>query len=206
VDTRALAPVIETGFTLFAPILLGLLACLPLVKAVTGRGEGVAAVCERVVGGLGYAASWLLAAMTVILLIVVAGAFVYGEGATALQESALILHGAVFLLVAGWALTAGAHVRVDILYRGLDERGRGLIDLAGFYLFLLPLAFSLVIYGGPYAAAAWRVAERSAEAGGLQGIFLWKTLIPLTGLLIGLAGTAHATRAAGSWRSARRGA
>jgi TRAP-type mannitol/chloroaromatic compound transport system permease small subunit len=43
---------------------------------------------------------------------------------------------------------------------------------------------------------SWEIRERSREASGLPGLFLLKTLIPLTALLLALQGVSDLVRAA----------
>ena len=45
----------------------------------------------------------------------------------------------------------------------------------------------------PYVSNSWQILEGSSEVGGIPGVFLLKTLIPLTGALLfcqGIAGVA----------------
>jgi len=105
------------------------------------------------------------------------------------------LHAAVFMLGAGWTLRQDGHVRVDVFYRRMSPRQQALVDLAGTLVFLLPLCGYLLVESLPYVINSWRILERSREAGGLPGLYLVKSLIPLMALLLGLAGVAEALRA-----------
>ena len=42
----------------------------------------------------------------------------------------------------------------------------------------------------PYVSASWRVLEGSAEVGGIPAVFLLKSLLPVTALLLWLQGLA----------------
>lgn len=127
-------------------------------------------------------------------LIIVTLRYAFSQGAIALQEAVLYLHGAAFMLGIPYALKEDAHVRVDLIYSRLDERRRALVNLAGHVCFLVPVAGAVVFYSYPYVARSWRILEGSSEVGGIPGIFLLKTLIPLMGVLLLLQGIAEIIR------------
>ncbi|TNF83736.1 MAG: TRAP transporter small permease subunit [Gammaproteobacteria bacterium] len=119
-------------------------------------------------------------------------------GAIAVQESVLYLHAIAFMLGIPYALKTDEHVRVDVVYSRLSTRPRAWVNLLGHCLFLLPVAASLLWLSLPYVGASWRVLEGSPEVGGIPGVFLLKTLIPVTSALLflqGLAGIGRAVRA-----------
>ncbi|MEZ5594932.1 MAG: TRAP transporter small permease subunit [Pseudomonadales bacterium] len=156
---------------------------------------------DRLNGLIGRLVAWGALAMTALTLVVVVLRYVFDEGTLVLQESVLYLHGIAFMLAIPWTLKQGGHVRVDLLYGRLDERSRARIDLAGHLLLLLPLSAFIVWTSAPYVAASWRILEGSPDVGGIPGIFLLKTLIPLMATLLFLQGLAEIARA---WRQARR--
>ena len=55
----------------------------------------------------------------------------------------------------------------------------------------------LALLSIPYAARSWAILEGSREASGLPIVYLFKSLIPLFAVLLGLQGLAQAIRAAG---------
>ncbi|MBT1444676.1 TRAP transporter small permease subunit [Shewanella sp. JM162201] len=126
---------------------------------------------------LGRLVGWFTLAMVLLTLAVVVLRYAFGIGATALQETALYLHGAVFTLAAGYTLKRDAHVRVDVFYRQFSERSRHWVDFIGTLIFLFPLSIALFIYCLNYVLLSWRIVERSAEAGGLALVYLQKSLL-----------------------------
>lgn len=125
-------------------------------------------------------------------------------GAVALQESAIYLHATAFMLGIAYTLKLDEHVRVDVIYSRLSERQRAWINLSGHCLFLLPVTITVGLYSLPYVAASWRILEGSSEVGGVPGIFVLKTLIPLTAILLSLQGIAEIARIAGRLRETPR--
>lgn len=117
-----------------------------------------------------------------------------GGGSIALQESIIYLHAAIFLLGASAGLKYGAHVRVDIIFRGLSKRRQAWIDAFGAITLLLPLCVFIVAISWQYVAASWAIHEVSADAGGLAYVWLLKTLILIGGGLLGLQAIAELLR------------
>ena len=140
---------------------------------------------------IGRSVAWLVLGMMLVTGLVVVLRYGFAIGSIALQESVMYLHGLVFMLGIPYALKHDAHVRVDVLYGRLGQRGRDLVNLAGHLLFLLPIAGFVVWVSWDYTGRAWRIREGSAEVGGIEAVFLLKTLIPLLGGLLFLQGLAE---------------
>ncbi len=150
---------------------------------------------------IGRGIAWLTLGMVLATLVIVVMRYTFGTGRIWLQESITWLHAITFMLGAGYALKTEDHVRVDIFYRKMSERGRAWIDTCGIVFFLLPLCAFIVYESWPYVAASFRVLEGSREAGGLKGLFLIKAVIPLMAVLLALQGVAELLRAIGKLRS-----
>ncbi|MCW8944057.1 MAG: TRAP transporter small permease subunit [Sedimenticola sp.] len=89
----------------------------------------------------------------------------------------------VFLWGAAYALKHRAHVRVDILYSRVSERGKAWIDVIGTCLFLLPLSALIFYVSLTYAGDSWHIMEASPDPGGLPR-YLIKTAIPVAFALL----------------------
>jgi TRAP-type mannitol/chloroaromatic compound transport system permease small subunit len=156
--------------------------------------NALAGAIERAIEAIGRATSWLVPGVVGLTFAIVLLRYLFASGSIALQEAVLWGHSAVFLLGAAFALKRDAHVRVDIVYRALEPRRRALADLAGTLLFLLPVAAFMLWISLDYVAAAWAVREGSREPGGLPGVYLLKTLIPVSAALLLLQGIALVLR------------
>lgn len=165
------------------------------MSATPRAAAGLLSAIDAVSEWTGRAVSWLTLAMVLATVAVVVLRYAFGQGLIWLQESVNWMHALVFMLGAAYTLKADEHVRVDVFYRELGERGRAVVNLAGTLLFLLPLCAYLAVESWPYVASSWRIGERSREAGGLPMLYLLKTLIPLMAALLALQGIAGALRA-----------
>ena len=157
--------------------------------------ERLASLLDALAKRIGRLVSWLTLGMVLATVTVVVMRYAAGVGLIWLQESVNWMHSLVFMLGAAYTLKADEHVRVDILYRGMSERRKAIVNLAGTILFLMPLCAFLLVESWQYVATSWRIAERSREAGGLPMIYLLKTVIPVMAVLLALQGVSMALRA-----------
>ena len=157
--------------------------------------ERLASLLDALSERIGRLVSWLTLGMVLATVTVVVMRYAAGMGLIWLQESINWMHSLVFMLGAAYTLKADEHVRVDVFYRGMSERRKAVINLAGTILFLLPLCAFLLVESWQYVATSWRIAERSREAGGLPMIYLLKTVIPMMAVLLALQGISMVLRA-----------
>lgn len=109
------------------------------------------------------------------------------------------LFSVIFLLGAAWGLRHDVHVRVDVVYSRLSERGRALTDLLGTLLFLIPFCGLMLWVSWPAAAPSWQIREVSPDPGGLPR---WpiKALLLVSFALLLLQGLALLVRQVGVLR------
>ncbi|MFP4132430.1 TRAP transporter small permease subunit [Thiohalospira sp.] len=160
------------------------------------RTERIIAALEAVNEAVGRTVAWLLVALVAVVVLVVVLRYGLDIGSIALQEAALYLHAFAFMLGVAYTLRHDGHVRVDIFYRRLSQRGRAAVDLAGTLLLLLPLMGFILAVSWGYAAGSWARLEGSPEPGGLPLVFLLKSAIPAMAILMILQGVALALRSA----------
>lgn len=108
-------------------------------------------------------------------------------------ETQWYLFSLVFLLGAAYTLRHNAHVRVDVLYGRLGERGKAWLDLGGTLLFLLPFCLVTIALSWPTVHNSWTVRELSPDPGGLPRYPL-KTMILVGFGLLFLQGVSVAIR------------
>ena len=143
---------------------------------------------------LGKALAWLVLVMMLIEFSIVVLRYLFSVSSIPMQESVMYLHAIVFLLAASYTLKHDGHVRVDIFYRGMTAKRKAWIDLFGTLFLLLPVMIFVVLTSLGYVGKSWRILEGSPESGGLPGVFLLKTLIPVFAVLMSLQGLVEITR------------
>ena len=154
-------------------------------------------ILDRISIVSGQLTSWLTVIMVFVTVVVVVLRYVFDAGAVWLQESVVWMHAVVFMVGAAYTLQQDEHVRVDIFYRGMNDRRRAWVDLFGTLLFLLPLCAFLGYKAWEFVLVSWQLGESSREPGGMPYPFLpiLKSVLLLMPLLLALQGVSMLVRA-----------
>ncbi|SDL43566.1 TRAP transporter small permease subunit [Aliiruegeria lutimaris] len=129
---------------------------------------------------------WFAIFMVLIQFGIVIGRYVFGVNSIWVQESVLYLHAALFMLAAGYTLQVDKHVRVDIFYAKASPTTRRRIDIAGHLFLLLPSVAVLAWWSWPSVRNSWKILEGPISVGGIEAVFLLKSLIPAFCALVAL--------------------
>ena len=108
------------------------------------------------------------------------------------NELTQLTFGTYVILSGGYVLRWGGHVNVDVIYSRFSTRGRAIIDIGTFVLFLLFCGMMLV-YGGSLAWESISIWERSNSAWGVP-LYPVKAMIPVGAFLLLLQGVVKLIR------------
>lgn len=150
---------------------------------------------DAVTETLGRLVAWLTLVMGLVTAAIVILRYGCQTGSIAAQESVLYMHAFAFMLGIAYTMKHDEHVRVDVLYARLSARGRAWVNLIGHLTALLPCAVTFFWVSLDYVLASWSILEGSSEVGGIPGVFLLKSLIPVMAVLLLVQGAADAIRA-----------
>lgn len=154
----------------------------------------VIGVLDSIAEFTGTTTAWLTGIMVLIACIVVTLRHLFGIGSVGLQESVTYMHAMVFMLGAAYALKTGDHVRVDIFFRAFSAQKRAWVEVLGSLLFTLPVMIFIGWSSVDFVRESWRIGEGSTDSGGLGGVYLLKTLIPLMAVSVSLQAIAEMLR------------
>jgi len=152
----------------------------------------VAQKIARLSSTIGKLVAWLTLVMVVSTFIIVILRKFFDLGWIWLQESVTWMHAIVFMLAAAYTLEQDEHVRVDVFYSRFSPAKQALINLLGSLFLLTPLCVFIIWSSWDYVLESWRIKETSWQSGGLPALFLLKSIIPLTALLLMLQGLSQA--------------
>ena len=93
------------------------------------------------------------------------------------------------MLGLGYTYWQDRHVRIDLISNRLSVKQRAWIELLGYVFLVLPFSWVLIRFGGQFAWIAWLDGEQARAALGLTHRWIIKTTVPISGLLILMAGT-----------------
>jgi len=137
---------------------------------------------------IGTAVSWLTFIMVAVTFLIVVLRYAFNIGSISLQESVTYMHALVFMFGAAYTLKADGHVRVDIFYQRASKTVQAWIDCLGVLFLLMPVAGFIIWSSWEYVADSWAIHESSSNSGGLPGVYLIKSTIIVTAVLLILQG------------------
>ena len=127
---------------------------------------------------------WLALIMVLVQFCIVIGRYVFGYNSIAVQESVLYMHATLFMLGAGYTLLVDKHVRVDVFYAKVTDPTKRRINIFGHIFLLMPSITALLYWTWPSVRNSWKILEGPISVGGIEAVFLLKTLIPAFCVLI----------------------
>lgn len=145
---------------------------------------GVANAIDRMNVAVAGVVKWLALIMVLVQFCIVIGRYVFGFNSIAAQESVLYMHATLFMLGAGYTLLVDKHVRVDVFYAKVSDAARRRIDIFGHVFLLLPSMLALLYWSWPSVRNSWAILEGPISVGGIEAVFLLKSLIPAFCILI----------------------
>ncbi len=138
-----------------------------------------------------FVAFWTINAVVVYFYEVVAR-YLFNAPTIWVHEAAYLLFGMQYLVAGGYALLHGSHVRVDVLYAKLSERGRVGMDIFTSVFFFI---FALALLGTSWTFFhdSFAMKETTVETWGIQ---YWpvKGVMVLGSVLLILAGISKLTK------------
>ena len=127
---------------------------------------------------------WLALIMVLVQFSIVIGRYVFGVNSIAAQESVLYMHAILFMLAAGFTLLVDKHVRVDVFYAKATPKRQDQIDIFGHIFLLIPSMIALLYWSWPSVRNSWKILEGPISVGGIEAVFLLKSLIPAFCVLV----------------------
>ena len=131
---------------------------------------------------------YILIVLIVLVFSTVFFRYVFNMSYIIIQEIIMYLHALIFMFGISYALKENSHVKIDVLYNSLNKRTQRVISIAGLVSFILPTALFIIYISIDMVTQSWMILEGSSEAGGLDLVFILKSLIPISGILIFLQG------------------
>jgi TRAP-type mannitol/chloroaromatic compound transport system permease small subunit len=148
---------------------------------------------------LGRLANWLVLAACLISAANAMSRYAFDISSNAWLEVQWYLFAAIVMFGASYTLRMNEHVRVDILYTHLSDRGKMWLDLIGTALFLVPSMLMIAYLSWPFFMQSWSIREISGNAGGLVR-YPVKFLVPVGFLLVALQGVSEIIKRAAALR------
>lgn len=134
---------------------------------------------EAVTRPFGLLGAWLIVILILAMDFEVLMRYAFGAPTAWAYEVGYMLMGTSFLLTIAFAMITRSHVRVDFLYGRYGAKGRALLDVVGYGLFLLPIV-AWTTYGvWNYMLDAYNLGERSGQSAWNPVIWPFRTMFVL---------------------------
>lgn len=138
--------------------------------------------------------AWCILILTLAVSYEVFVRYVAGAPTAWAFDAGYILYGTLFMMAGAYTLARNGHVRGDFLYRQWKPRNQARVDLILYFLFFFPGILAFIYSGFNFARMSWIMNEHSAFSPEGPPIYPFKTLIPITGVLLLLQGIAEVIR------------
>jgi len=149
---------------------------------------------DRVNGFIGRAVSWFVPLLALITVYDVLMRYIFRATSIKFMDAETNLYILNFMLAAGWTLLNDGHVRVDLLYARLGQKKKAWINVFGSFGFCIPFCVLVIWTAWPFVLDSWHVMEGSPDPGGLPGVYLIKTAIPVTFFLVAMQAISQAIK------------
>ena len=139
---------------------------------------------DKVIDNIAKILTYLLVSMIILVFITVIIRYMLNISYVALQELVMYFHALIFMFGLSYALKEKSHVKIDIIYNSLSKKNQYFISMLGTIIFIIPTSLFITYSSIDMVTQSWSLLEGSSEAGGLDLVFILKSVIPITGVLI----------------------
>lgn len=149
---------------------------------------------ELVSAWIGKAFGWLIIVLTLGVSYEVFMRYLLGAPTSWAFDISYIMYGALFMMAGAYTLSRGGHVRADIFYRLWPARVQAAMDLGLYAIFFFPAVVAFVWAGWNFAKMSVMFREMSIFSPAGIPVFPLKALIPVTGVILFVQGSADVIR------------
>jgi TRAP-type mannitol/chloroaromatic compound transport system permease small subunit len=149
---------------------------------------------DQFVVWIGRAFAWGIFILTAAVMYEVITRYFFNAPTLWAFDFTIQMYGAVFMMGGASAMSTKTHVKADMYYNKLSEKGQAILDLVLFICFYAPGVFALTYAGYFYAKKAWIIHETSWNSPAQIQIYFSKSLIPIAGLLLLIIGISEIFR------------
>lgn len=139
---------------------------------------------------LGGVCNWLVLGACVVSAANAMIRYAFGYSSNAWLELQWYMFAVFVMFGASYTFKKNEHVRVEIFYLMLSERGQLWLDMIGTLFFLIPSCLLLAYLSWPFFLQSYEVSEISSNAGGLVR---WpiKAVVPIGFMFLALQGVSE---------------
>jgi TRAP-type mannitol/chloroaromatic compound transport system permease small subunit len=158
---------------------------------------------DKVADWSGRITAWLIIPMTIAVTWEVVARHFFRAPTIWAFDVTYMMYGTHFMLGTAYTLMRIGHVRTDMLYQNWSIRRQNWIDAIGYVFFFFPAMAFLFYYGWQEASHSWSIGETSDASPWRPIVYPFKTVIPLTAVLLIIQGIAEVMKCVYAIRTGR---
>lgn len=128
---------------------------------------------------VGLIVCWITIPLMVAMVYEVMARYLFVAPTMWAYDISRMLYGALFMLGAGYALSRGAHIRADFLYRNWSPRTQGIVDASLYIVFYFPGLLVFLWMATDFATLSWIRGERGMDTAWMPIMGPIKTALPV---------------------------
>src|SRR3954468_19945719 len=145
--------------------------------------------------------AWLNLPLVLVVAYEVISRYVFNAPTVWSFDITYMLYGTIFMLGAAYALHKGAHIRTDFFYEKWSAQTKGMVDSISYIVFFFPSLIMLLASSGGEAWYAWTISEMSEQTPWRPLLWPYKSVVPVTCVLLMLQGISETIKSAYAWRT-----
>src|SRR5947207_6230197 len=161
----------------------------------------VVRVIDRFTDTTGVWIAWLNLPLVVVVAWEVIARYFFHAPTIWSFDVTYMLYGTIFMLGAAYALHKGAHIRTDFFYEKWTVKTKGMVDSISYIVFFFPSIIMLLLASGNEAWYAYTISETSEQTPWRPILWPYKTVVPLTCVLLLIQGVSETIKSVYAWRT-----
>jgi TRAP-type mannitol/chloroaromatic compound transport system permease small subunit len=155
---------------------------------------------DRFTDRFGVAIAWLNVPLVFVVAWEVIARYFFHAPTIWSFDVTYMLYGTIFMLGAAYALHKGAHIRTDFFYEKWSVKTKGMVDSISYIVFFFPSIIMLFLASGSEAWYAYTIHETSEQTVWRPILWPYKTVVPLTCVLLLVQGISEVIKSVWAWR------
>jgi len=138
--------------------------------------------------------SWVWLVLLIVIVLNVTMRYLFGEGRIEFEEIQWHLYATGFLIGLATCMSTDDHIRVSVFHDRMKPRMQAWIELYGLLLLFFPFIVMVLWFSVPFIQYSFQISEISDAPGGLPFRWAIKSVLPISMVLLLIAGFSRLLR------------
>ncbi len=149
---------------------------------------------SRLFASLASALSWVWLVLLSVIVLNVTMRYLFDEGRIEFEEIQWHLYATGFLIGLATCMSTDNHIRVSVFHDRMRPRMQAWIELYGLLLLFFPFIVMVLWFSVPFIQYSFQISEISDAPGGLPFRWAIKSVLPISMVLLIIAGFSRLLR------------